>query len=184
MPQSHSNSNTLTIHTAVDFVRAQGVGIGLVQCATPTGRSEERKYGFKRSQLACENVKTPERANMLALLHALGLARTTIKRLGVHVQTLTVFCSSSNVCDIINHYLECSLIELEHVVSTNDRAMIRRVVVSVRELERRGVEVRIVHSVSFQVSEEAARVRTLARQNGSKACRSRRRARVSVAAGE
>src|SRR6186713_3095305 len=77
---------SLVLHTAVDFVPLQGIGIGIVQRA-PTGAArnniipiEKRKYSVKRSQFSAENVKTRERAYMFAILHAMGLARGTIKR--------------------------------------------------------------------------------------------------------
>lgn len=79
----------LLLHTAVDRVKGQGVGIGVLQqgrCAT-TGvlmpyvlPTEEHRYGIRRAYFPIENVKTRERAEMLALLHALGLASSTVKK--------------------------------------------------------------------------------------------------------
>ncbi|KAH7401669.1 hypothetical protein BKA66DRAFT_545380 [Pyrenochaeta sp. MPI-SDFR-AT-0127] len=77
---------SLVLHTAVDFVPMQGIGIGIIQRA-PTGAArnniipiEQRKYSVKCSQFTAEHVKTQERAYMFAILHAMGLARGTIKR--------------------------------------------------------------------------------------------------------
>ena len=67
----------LVLHTAVDYVYCQGAGIGVVQqteCAT-TGiiknqliPGQERKYGITRENFVVENIKTVERAQMLALV--------------------------------------------------------------------------------------------------------------------
>ena len=73
----------LVLHTAVDYLYRQGAGIGVVQraeCAT-TGiiknqviPGQERKYGVTRENLVVENIKSAGRAQMLALVHALGMA--------------------------------------------------------------------------------------------------------------
>ncbi|EAT87360.1 hypothetical protein SNOG_04969 [Parastagonospora nodorum SN15] len=77
---------SLVLHTAVDFVHKQGIGIGIVQ-RTPIGAARnntipitKRKYSVKGSQFTSENVKTPKRAYMFAIILAMGLARGTIKR--------------------------------------------------------------------------------------------------------
>ncbi|OCK87225.1 uncharacterized protein K441DRAFT_486719, partial [Cenococcum geophilum 1.58] len=145
----------LVLHTAVDYVYAQGVGIGLVQRAecTTTGiikndiiQTEERKYSIKRENFAVENVKTPERALMLALLHALGLACGTIKRRcpkTVQLQKVTILSSSPTIVQIVNHHIKHAPKSLEDVASTNDRSMIKRVVAGVRRLSHHGLEVSI-----------------------------------------
>jgi len=99
----------LVLHTAVDYVYHQGAGIGVVQraeCAM-TGiiknqliPGQERKYDITRENLVVENIKTAGRAQMLALVHALGLARGTIKRgcpNAVQLQKVTVFSDSPKV---------------------------------------------------------------------------------------
>ncbi|KAF2180748.1 hypothetical protein K469DRAFT_591561 [Zopfia rhizophila CBS 207.26] len=114
MVERHTKATqlVLVLHTAVDYVYAQGVGIGLVQraeCAT-TGiiknniiQTKERKYSIKRENFAVENVKTPKRALMLALLHALGLACGTIKGCcpkTVQLQKVTILSSSPTIVQI------------------------------------------------------------------------------------
>jgi hypothetical protein len=110
----------LVLHSAVDYVLTQSVGIGITQqaqCAT-TGasrnsimRTEERKYGIRREHFVAQNVKTRKRATMLSLVHAFGLARSTIKRqpcaktITVQVRKVTVFSSSQDVVRIVNHHL-------------------------------------------------------------------------------
>lgn len=179
----------LVLHTAVDYVHAQGVGIGLVQraeCAT-TGiikngiiQTEERKYSIKRENFAVENVKTPKRALMLALLHALGLACATIKRRcpkTVQLQRVTILSSSPTIVQIVNHHVKNAPKSLEDVASTNDRSMIKRVVAKVRRLSHYGLEVSI--AVFDREDEKGERARTMARQRGRKAFRSRRQLRLA-----
>jgi len=180
----------LVLHTAVDYVYAQGVGIGLVQraeCAT-TGiikndiiQTEERKYSIKRENFAVENVKTPERALMLALLHALGLACSTIKRRPktVQLQKVTILSSSPTIVQIVNHHIKHAPKSLEDVASTNDRLMIKRVVAGVRRLSHHGLEVSISIAVFDREDEIGETARTMARQRGRKACRSRRQLRLT-----
>lgn len=78
----------LVLHTAVDCLRHQGAGtvVQRSECAA-TGTfssqpipAQERKYGIKSDNFAVQNVGTADRARMLALVHALGLAYGTIKR--------------------------------------------------------------------------------------------------------
>ena len=179
----------LVLHTAVDYVYAQGVGIGLVQraeCAT-TGiikngiiQTEKRKFSIKRENFVVENVKTPERALMLALLHGLGLAGGTIKRRcpkTVQLQRVTILSSSPTIVQIVNHHIKHAPKSLEDVASTNDRSMIKRVVAGVRRLSHHGLEVSI--AVFGREDETGETARTIARQRGRKACRSRRQLRLT-----
>ncbi|KAH8725624.1 hypothetical protein GQ44DRAFT_739450 [Phaeosphaeriaceae sp. PMI808] len=127
---------SLVLHTAVDFVPLQGIGIGIVQRA-PTGAArnniipiEKRKYSVKRSQFSAENVKTRERAYMFAILHAMGLARGTIKRR----------CTAT--------------LRIQKVMVLFDVA--------------------IAEDGQESSSKETIKAKTMARQKGRKACRSRR----------
>jgi predicted MarR family transcription regulator len=179
----------LVLHTAVDYVYAQGVGISLVQraeCAT-TGiikndiiQTEERKYSIKRENFTVENIKTPNRALMLALLHALGLARGTIKRhcsKTVQLQEVTIHSSSPAIIQIVNHHIKHAPKSLEDVASTNDRSMIKRVVAGVRKLSHYGLKVSIA---VFGTEDETGKTAwTMARQRGRKACRSRLQLRLA-----
>ena len=177
----------LVLHTAVDYLYGQGAGIGIVQraeCAT-TGitknhllPSEERKYGVTRGKLGVENIKTAGRAQMLALLHALCLARATVKRgypKTTQLQKVTVFSDSPKIVQSINHHAKYAPDSLQDVKSTNDRSLIQKVIAGIRRLSRRGLEVAI--SVSSDKDNAAKRARTMARQRGRKACKSRRRLR-------
>ncbi|KAL9078421.1 MAG: hypothetical protein Q9157_002649 [Trypethelium eluteriae] len=129
----------LALHTAVDYVYCQGAGVGIVQraeCAV-TGidkkqviPDQEHKYGFSREKLVVENIKTPARAHMLALVHALGLANGTIKRhssQATKVQKVAVYSDSFKIVESINHHIKHAPTSLAEVKSTNDRLMIKRV---------------------------------------------------------
>jgi hypothetical protein len=79
----------LVLYSAVDYVYGQGAGIGILERAecTATGAIkshlipvQERIYGITRERLTVENAKMVERVQMLALVHALGLAYGTVKR--------------------------------------------------------------------------------------------------------
>ena len=175
----------LTLHTAVDYLHRSGVGIGLVQqaqCAT-TGVTQnhlvparDRKYGITRQNFGVNNVKTGTRAQMLALLHALGLARSTIKsgpRKDVCFQSIVVFSDSSNAVQLINEHIELGPDSLRYVKSANDRKMIKRVLSAVQKLSRRGLHTSI--RVTSTASIAGGEAQKLARQKGRKACKSRRR---------
>ena len=178
---------SLVLHTAIDFVPCQGIGVGIIQ-RSPTGAArnnifpiEKRKYSVKRSQFSAENVKTQNRAYMFAILHAMGLARGTIKRrctATIRIRSVTVLCDSSTVVDLIAFHRDHSPASLENVRSTNDRSMIKRVLKGIRELSRRagGVDVVIAENGQESSSKETRKTKTMARQKGRKACRSRRQA--------
>jgi hypothetical protein len=55
--------------------------------------------------------------------------------------------------------------------------MIKRVLTGIRELSRRGVDVVITEDGQESNSNETTKAKTMARQKGRKACRSRRQAR-------
>jgi hypothetical protein len=162
---------SLVLHTAVDFVPCQGTGIGIVQRA-PTGAArnniipiEKRKYSVKRSQFSAENVKTRDRAYMFAILHAMGLARGTIRRRStttLWIQKVMVLCDSSTVVDLVNYHRDHGPESLEDVRGTNDRSMIRRVLTGLRELSRRGVDVAIAEDGQESSSKETMKAKTVA----------------------
>ncbi|KAJ9606195.1 hypothetical protein H2200_009156, partial [Cladophialophora chaetospira] len=181
----------LILHTSVDHLHRQGAGIGVVQrveCAM-TGitksqliPSQQRKYSFTREKLVVDNVKTAGRAEMLAVVHALGLARATMKRgcpKTAQVQRVNVFSDSLKAVQTINYHLKHGLESLDGVKSTNDGSMIKRVVTKVRELSRLGLEVAVAMSDGKDKAE--AKARTIARQKGRKACKSRHRLRLAHA---
>lgn len=181
---------SLILHTAIDFVHLQGIGIGIIQRA-PTGAArnnripiEKRKYSVKRGQFSTENVKTRKRAYMFAFLHAMGLARGTIRRrrtTTLRFQKVTVLCDSLAVVDLVNFHRDHGPESLEGVKSANDREMIKRVLTGIRELSRRGVEVVIAEDGEEGSSKEGMKAKTMARQRGRKACRSRRLAQQNAA---
>lgn len=187
-PTSVVHRLSLVLHTAVDFVPMQGIGIGIVQRA-PIGAArnyiipvEKRKHSVKRSQFTAENVKTQERASMFAIILAMGLARGTIKRRStttLRIQKVTVLCGSSTVVDLLNFHRDHGPESLERVISTNDRSMIKRVLTGIRELSRRGrgVDVAIAEDGQESSSKQTIKAKTMARQKGRQACRSRRQLR-------
>ncbi|XP_014561995.1 hypothetical protein COCVIDRAFT_33263 [Bipolaris victoriae FI3] len=83
-PAAHQIS--LLLHTAVDFGLNSGVGIGIIQSTAPgvglplTLPTEEQAHGIERGQARAKNLTTPERAHMFALILAIGLACSTIRR--------------------------------------------------------------------------------------------------------
>lgn len=174
----------LLLHTAVDHVKGQGVGIGILQQArcAKTGALmpgllpiEERRYGITRANFSTENVKTRERAELLAILHALGLASSTIKKRcppNVQLRTIQIFCEHPSVIYTVKHHLRYSPTSLEDEVSGNDRAMIKRVVQAIQKLERRSFEVFL--TIANMEDDAQKKVGLAARQRGSFACRQRR----------
>ncbi|KAK3621896.1 hypothetical protein LTR56_013414 [Elasticomyces elasticus] len=178
----------LVSHVAVDYVHAQGPGIGIVQqliresARTPTRsiiKVKKQKYGIRPQYFMAENVKTFKRAHMLGLLHTLGLAcsTTTDPKSGLsHVGSVRVIFASpaaAATVRLIKHHIENAPESLEDVVSTNDQMMIKRVVAAVRKLAKHVPAVSIDVAASKDLA--AAKAATMAKQKGRKACRSRAR---------
>jgi hypothetical protein len=138
-----------SLRVAMNHPKGQGVGTGVVQQArcAKTGAlmpeplpTEERKYGIRRTYFATENVKTCEGAKMLALLHALGLASSTIKKRcsrAVQVQTIQIFREHPPVIYTVKHHLRYAPGSFEDEVSSTSRAMIKRFIQAIHKLERR-----------------------------------------------
>ena len=116
--------------------------------------------------MGAQNVKTPERAHMHALIVAMGLARRTLKRrcttTHIEARSVTVFCSSPVVVGLIKHHRAHGPNSLETVVSMEDRAMIKRILESVKRLSRYDVKVSVVEDGEQRGTVEAARVKTMA----------------------
>lgn len=184
-PVAHQLS--LVLHTAVDFGHNEGIGIGIIQnAATSAARAstlpmEEHKHGIERGQVRAKNVKTRERAHMFALVLAMGLAHSTLKRqcttARIKVQSVTVLCSLPAVVELIKYHRTHGPKSLESVVSTEDRSMMKRVLASVKRLSRYNVQVSVVEDGAEGNTADAARVKMMARQRKKKACRRRRHAR-------
>jgi predicted amino acid dehydrogenase len=125
---------------------------------------------------------------MFALVLAMGLARSTLKRLyaaadaaaaaRIEVKGVTVLCSLPAVVEAINHRRARGTTEsLESVGSKEDRAMLRRVLESVRRLARYGVQVSVVGCGAEGNTADAVRVEMIARHRKKKVCRRRRHER-------
>lgn len=77
-PVGHQLS--LIVHTMVDFGHNESIGIGISQSAAigaaqaSTIPMEEHKHGIERGQFKAKNIKTRERAHILALILAMGQA--------------------------------------------------------------------------------------------------------------
>ena len=149
--------------------------------ASTVSPTKEQKYSVKGEFFRAENVKTKERAHMLALSHALGMAYGTVKKNGTkegsHVEEVKTVIPSTSVAETVNHHVQDSPESLEDIAETNDRVMIGRVTKHVRKVFRRGVNVSITVSdeQDITLARARARARTLAKQRGGKACKSRRR---------
>lgn len=188
---STTHQVSLVLHTAVDFGHNQGVGIGIIQSATTgaaqssTLPTEEQSHSFECGQARAKNLKTRERAHMFALILAMGLARSTIKRkcttARVNVQNITVFCSLPAVFELIKHHHTHGPMSLESVVSVEDRLMIKRVLASAKRLLRYNVQVSIVEDGAEGNIVEAARAKVMAHKGKKKPCRRRRHERRIMA---
>lgn len=164
---------SLLLHTAVAFGREAGIGIGTIQSAAAhatqsnTQLRKEHKHGIERGQVGAKNVGTRERAHMFALVLAMGLARSTLKRqcaaARIEVQSVTVLCSLPAVVEVINRHRACGAKSLESVVSKEDRSMLRRVLAGVRRLLRYNVQVSVVGYEAEGNTVGAARVEMIAR---------------------
>lgn len=178
---------SLVLHTAVDFGRNEGIDIGIIQ-SPATGETsasapstEEHKHGIERGQIRAENVKTRERAHMYALVLAMGLARSTIKRqcttASIAMQSVTVLCRLPTVVKLIKYHRARGPKSVETLVSAEDRSMMKRVLASIKRLSRYNVQVSVVEDGAEGNAVDAARVKMIAHQRQKKACRRRCHAR-------
>jgi hypothetical protein len=176
---------TLVLYTAVDHLHRGGAGIGITQhaeCTTVRHSKKHRlpareaKYSICGQDFQKKNIKTAPRAEMLAMQHALGLARSTIKEgipRGFNLQWIKLFSEAWYVVQLVNHHRERGPKSLSEVTSTNDREMIKRVLSAIKKVSRLGLDITI--SVAEKGDRAGAKVRTLARQKGCKSRRSRHR---------
>ncbi|KAM0691346.1 hypothetical protein Q7P36_010117 [Cladosporium allicinum] len=184
----------LVLHAEVDYVHRQGLGIGIVQqveqmvqYGAKKARAEhvfpikEQKYSIKRENFRAQNVRTEERAYMLALLHALGMAYDTVRKNDTkessYVDEVVITTSSPTVIETVNHHIQNAPKSLKQVRKMSDWLIMKRVVKAVRnKLFRRGVNISIAvadeHDTTVERARASARARTLAKQRGSKACKS------------
>ena len=191
-PSKPTRAVQLVLHAEVNYVPGQGLGIGIVQQAERVVEdgakkpragnvlsTKEQKYSIKGEFFTAENVKTRERSYMLALLHALGMAYCMIKKNGTEepsrVEDVQIAASLPAVVETVDHHIQNSPESLEQVTKLNDREMIARVVRAAKKVFRRGVSVSITLADEHDTAAARARAKTLARQRGSKACKSRRR---------
>jgi ribonuclease HI len=124
----------------VSYIGGEGIGIGVVQRTesyAPGARftrdhvvpTQERKYSIRREKITIHNVETSERAHMLAVSHALRLARRTIKAPygTVQLNKITVFSNSEDTVRSINGHNGNSFETLNDIKSLKDRKMIKKV---------------------------------------------------------
>lgn len=123
----------------MDHIHLRGAGIAVVQRAEcPSAGAlkndripgQELKYSYSRQELVTNNIKTATRAHMLAMIHALGLASRTAKALcqsGL-VRKIVIFSELPSAVQAVNHHITHNTDSLQHVASTNDRALIKKVV--------------------------------------------------------
>ncbi|KAK6219439.1 hypothetical protein LQW54_002171 [Pestalotiopsis sp. IQ-011] len=147
---------SLVSYTAVDYHHRCGVKIGITQRAQRAAKSgpvdtalnRERKIRVAADQIVAQNVETPERAQMLALINALRLARQSITQRyskTTPIQNVTIYCNSPSVVHRVNFYINDPSKVPRKVVSTRDQAMIKRVIKQFEKLARHSHEV----SISF-----------------------------------
>jgi hypothetical protein len=183
---------SLVLHTAVDFSHNAGIGIGIIQSAATgttqasTLPTQEQEHSIERGQATAKNLKTRERAHMFALILAMGLARSTLKRqyttTRFKVQRITVLCSLPAVVGMIKYHRAHGPKSLESVVSKEDYSMTKRVMESIKRLSRYNVQVSIAEDGADGNAVEVARVKMMARHAKKKPCRRRRHARRTMSA--
>jgi hypothetical protein len=114
----------LILHAEVSYVSGQGLGIGIVQQAElvvedgarkpragiSVSPTKEKKYSIKGEFFTAKNVETKERAYMLALQHALGMAKSVIKKNGTkegsNVAEVKIAIPSPAVVETVNHHIQ------------------------------------------------------------------------------
>ncbi|EGP90094.1 uncharacterized protein MYCGRDRAFT_91065 [Zymoseptoria tritici IPO323] len=147
----------VVVHAEVDYSNRHGLGIGLVQQVKGVedndqnvgkiSKESEKTQGIKGDNFAAENVKTRERARMLAILHALGMAHSTAtKDASVNSSQVTkirVLTGSAEVVKTVNYHVDNAPSSLEEITNPNDRVMIRKVIKAVKRTSRRGISVSI-----------------------------------------
>jgi hypothetical protein len=184
----------LIVHTAVSYVKGEGVGIGVVQRAEssiPGVRFtqndvlpiQERAYSIRRESITINSVETSKRAHMLAISNALRLVKRTVKapRENVQLEKVTVFSGSENTVSLVNRHTKNIPESLDDIRRLNDRKMIKKVVHQLGKLERYGIEVDISFRAMATPTAHRAGTRAMimAKQKGRQSCRDRRNTRLA-----
>lgn len=193
----------VALHTATDFVKRQGAGAGIIQramCAA-TGRTRHdliptmtRKKGLNRGRLEDEKVKSEQGARLFALIHAIGLAHWTIKRIRrrlgfsdteqtrsniTTVQSVVAYTDSHALVDDINHHIRHAPDSLLEIACPKECRLMKYLVAGVKRVSKYGPDVSI--AVSSGSDEDEIKVRRIAKAKGRKACASRRSTKKRVA---
>jgi hypothetical protein len=89
------------------------------------------------------------------------------------LRTLDTVWESLKVVQTVNYHIQQAPTSLLEMASIRDRAIIKNIVAGVRRLSRQDPEVAI--AISGREDNAGKRARTIARQRGRQACKSRRR---------
>ena len=180
----------LLLHTAVRYTKDSSAGIAITQhtsCAS-TGRASpehllrsERKckIGFTRSKLSLSNTNTAKRAHLLALTHALDLARKVVERDSGALKTsqvrkVVVFCESRRVVNQIERYINDASGAIVKGMCREHRPFVESVLVGIRKFLRYDLELDISFTDgknrAMWKAREVARMmeRKAAKRNGPK----------------
>ena len=166
MPDEVENHIHFILKPAVDHIGKQGAGIGIVleiesragSATTAHGMAAERKFGFTKEGLVAQNIQGAQRAQMLAISHALGLAKSIIKRglpeirIG-ELRKVTVLVQYAQVAESISDHVLRSSDGLEDIEGVHDRVMMKRVLNGIRKVACRGVQVDIARYAEDDGSE-------------------------------
>lgn len=148
--------SVLVVHTAVSYQRVQRLGIGLIQriaCAR-TGKTKDwilpsRKQGLKIrvEEFAAPQRHSHRRAEAIALLKALDLARSTVKKntwLKTVAPTVRVFLGRAckDILEVITHHIEH---EPESYKSLQEphRSTVEKIINRIHQIRRAGFKVSV-----------------------------------------
>jgi len=177
----------LVVHTAVYYNPCQGLGVGLVQrvaCAktgkTKTDIMETQKQGVKvgREEFAASKKNQHARADMLALLKALHLARATIKkRWPETVAPTTVVILLGRPCkeimEIITHHIEHGP-ESYKSLQNPHRSTVKQIIKRIHQIRGAGFKVSVNMSDHHDSAVQIAAAQVAARKFG-RVCRDARK---------
>lgn len=148
--------SVLVVHTAVRYHRCQGLGIGLIQrvaCAktdrTKSDILETHKQGLKvgREEFAASKKNPHIRADMVALLQALHLAKATVKKRWPQTTVLTTVVvllgrPCKEVMEIIKHHIEHGP---ESYKSLQDphRSTVKQIIKRIHQIRGAGIKISV-----------------------------------------
>lgn len=190
--------SVLVVHTAVDYYWSQGLGVGLLQrvaCAK-TGKTksdvlatQKQAVKVRVEEFAASKRNPQRRADMIALLKALHMARSTVKKnawLKPDEAPTTVMillgCPCKELMKVVTHHIEFGP-ESYKSLQEPDRTTVKHIIKRIHQIRRAGLKVTVTmsdhHDSDVQIAAAAEAEREFKRVCSTKHKTAKQKARIA-----